>query len=95
MNDRIQVHAAQAGRSMVIVPTLPSQLIFRLLPQMILPEQNEPSYNTNILDISTKLTPLCLPSCSLSHESNSISLAPLLAELAHLHVIYAPAGLHI
>ena len=45
-------------------------------------------YVANIVDIPSISTPVCSPSSPLSHEPSSISLSPLLAELAYLWMLF-------
>ena len=52
------------------------------------PREQKSSCVANILDISTKSVPLYSPSCTPSGMSNFIFLAPLLANLAYLAMLF-------
>ncbi len=57
-------------------------------------EEKKLSFMANILDISTKRRPLCSPSTLPSNEFTFISLAPLLADFAHLDMLFIPLLIH-
>ena len=64
------------------------QKTFNIVRQEIALQRKTSSCITDVADISSKPTPLCSPSLLPSLESNSISIASLLKELAYLAMLF-------
>ena len=77
-----------------VVQKMPITQRVSILGQIILLQRKKAICIANNLHISTNPTPLCSPSFLASNEFNSISLAPLLAELAYLIMLFILQLMH-